>query len=89
MVRYESAVRKSIEKRLIPLTVMKTMHTALKVLDQTRDLHLFDIKEIRGSFRRTYYRLRKGKYRAIFFFGDEGIVVVHVGKREEVYRLWE
>jgi mRNA interferase RelE/StbE len=89
MVRYESAVRKSIEKRAIPLPVMRTMHTALKVLDQTRDLQLFDVKELRGSFRRTYYRLRKGKYRAIFFFDDPGIMVVHVGKREEVYRLWE
>ena len=89
MVRYENAVRKQIEKRAIPPQVMKTMHNALNALDQTRDLQLFDVKEMRGSFKRTYYRLRKGKYRAIFFFDDEGLAVIHVGKREEVYRLWE
>jgi len=89
MVRYEIAVRKRIGKRAIPPRVMRTLHTALTVVDQTRDLRLFDIKEIRGSFKRTYYRLRKGKYRAIFFFDDHGIAVVHVGKRDEVYRLWE
>jgi mRNA interferase RelE/StbE len=89
MVRYEHAVRKQVEKRAIPLQVMKTIHNALNALDQTRDLQLFDVKEMRGPFRRTYYRLRKGKYRAIFFFEDDGIAVVYVGKREEVYRLWE
>ena len=89
MVRYESVVRKNIEKRAIPPQVLKTLHNALMVLDQTRDLQLFDVKEMRGSFRRTYYRLRKGKYRAIFFFDDDGIAVIHMGKREEVYRLWE
>ncbi|SIQ99667.1 mRNA interferase RelE/StbE [Alkalispirochaeta americana] len=89
MVRYENAVRKDIKTRTIPPRVIKTIHTALTVLDQTRDLQLFDVKEMRGSFRRTYYRLRKGKYRAIFFFDDQGVAVVHLGKREEVYRLWE
>jgi mRNA interferase RelE/StbE len=89
MIRYESAVRKQIEQRLIPTQVMRTIHNALIALDHTRDLNLFDVREMRGSFRRTYYRLRKGKYRAIFFFDDAGIAVVHVGKREEVYKLWE
>jgi len=89
MVRYEKSVRKQIEKRAIPPQVMKTLHNALNALEQTRDLQLFDVKEMRGSFKRTYYRLRKGKYRAIFFFDDDGLAVVYVGKREEVYRLWE
>lgn len=89
MVRYEAGVRKQIQKRAVPLQVFRTIHNALDALDRTRDLALFDIKEMRGEYRRTYYRLRKGKYRAIFFFDERGIAVVHVGKREEVYRLWE
>jgi mRNA interferase RelE/StbE len=73
MVRYESSVLKQIEKRSIPTQVLRTMHTALNVLDQTRDLGLFDVKEMRGSFKRTYYRLRKGKFRAIFFLTMQGL----------------
>jgi mRNA interferase RelE/StbE len=89
MVRYESAVRKQVKKRTIPQDVIRTIHNALNALDQTRDLNLFDVKEMRGPYRRTYYRLRKGKYRAIFKNEDSGIAVVYVGKREEVYKLWE
>lgn len=41
-----------------------------------------------GDYRRTCFRLRKGKYRAIFYV-DGDIFVVSIGKRDEVYRLWE
>jgi len=36
-------------------------------LDTTHDLSLFDIKKLKSSEKRTYYRVRKGKYRAIFY----------------------
>ncbi|TVR30805.1 MAG: hypothetical protein EA404_11725 [Spirochaetaceae bacterium] len=41
-----------------------------------------------GENQRTYYRLRKGKYRAAFYVEDD-LFVVYIGKRDEVYRLWE
>ncbi len=88
MVYYESVVRKAITKGKIPRSVATTIHNAFLSLDLTRDFALFDIKEMKGEYRRTYYRLRKGKYRAIFYVDDD-LFVVYVGKRDEVYRLWE
>jgi len=52
-------------------------------------LELFDIKKMKGIFKREYYRLRKGKYRAIFYIENKNIWVIHIGKREEVYEEWE
>ncbi|MFP4432188.1 MAG: type II toxin-antitoxin system RelE family toxin [Spirochaetota bacterium] len=88
MVYYESTVRKAIAKGTLPQAVVKTIHNAFLSIDATRDFALFDIKEMRGDYRRTYYRLRKGKYRAMFYVEDD-IYVVYIGKRDEVYRLWE
>ncbi|MCA1755611.1 MAG: hypothetical protein LC641_13140 [Spirochaeta sp.] len=88
MVYYESAVRKALTKGKVPRSVARTIHNALISLDATRDFALFDLKEMRGDYQRTYFRLRKGKYRAVFYVEDD-LFVVHVGKRDEVYRLWE
>ena len=89
MVRYEASVRKAIEKRAIPREVMRTIHNALEALDATRDYRLFDIKELAGEYNHVYYRLRKGKYRAIFYVESGDLYVVSVARRDEVYRLWE
>jgi len=60
-------------------------------LDITKDLSLFDIKQLKLSEEhdRIYYRLRKGKYRAIFFMEREVIHVIAIDKREEVYKKWQ
>ena len=34
-------------------------------IELTKDLNLFNIKKMKGDYKRDYYRLRKGKYRAI------------------------
>jgi len=44
---------------------------------------------MKGDYKRDYYRLRKGKYRAIFYFENRDIYVAYIGRREEVYDLWE
>lgn len=89
MVRYEASIRKAIEKRAIPRGVMRTIHNALQALDATRDFRLFDVKELSGEYNKVYFRLRKGKYRAIFYIDSGDLYVVSVAKRDEVYRLWE
>ena len=89
MIFYESKVKKFVVKGVIPKNVLKRFHNAFLSLDLTKDLGLFDIKKMKGDFKRDYYRLRKGKYRAIFYLEDKNIYVVFVGKREEVYNLWE
>lgn len=74
--------------KTVPRKTATTVHNAFLSIDSTRDLALFDIKVMRGDFRQSYYRLRKGKYRATFYVDDD-IFIVYVGKREELYRLWE
>jgi len=50
---------------------------------------LFDIKKLNSSDERSYYRLRKGKYRAIFFLEADNYHVISIAARGEVYRNWE
>lgn len=89
MIYYESAIQKSIAKGDIPKQTIKHFHHAFQSLDLTKDLNLFDIKRLKGSFKRDYYRLRKGKYRAIFYMEKNDFYVVYIGKRDEVYNSWE
>jgi mRNA interferase RelE/StbE len=36
-----------------------------------------------------HYRLRKGKYRAIFYLYENDVWVVALDKREDVYQKWQ
>ena len=89
MIFYEKAVQKSIHKWEIPSEIVKNFHNAFLSLDLTKDLNLFDIKKLKGNFDRIYYRLRKGKYRAIFYIDKDDFYIIYIGKREEVYSKWE
>ena len=44
---------------------------------------------MKGDYKRDYYRLRKGKYRAIFYIEATNFYVISIAKREEVYKQWE
>jgi len=68
---------------------MILFQNAFLSLDLTKDLGLFDIKKIKGNFDREYYRLRKGKYRAIFYMLNDDFYIIYIGKREEVYDKWQ
>ena len=50
---------------------------------------MFDVKRMKGDYKRQYFRMLKGKYRAIFYIEKNDIYVVYSCKREEVYDLWE
>ena len=89
MIFYEKDVKKSVKKGIIPKNVFRRFNNAFIALDNTNDLGLFEIKKLKSSEQRTYYRLRKGKYRAIFYIENEGYYVISIAKREEVYQLWE
>lgn len=89
MILYEKDVKKSVKKGIIPKNVFRRFNNAFIALDNTKDLGLFDIKKLKSSEQRTYYRLRKGKYRAIFYVENENYYVISIAKREEVYQLWE
>jgi mRNA interferase RelE/StbE len=91
MVEYEDEIVKRITKGLIPQGIFSHFNNAFTALDLTKDLQLFDIKQLKMSknVERIYYRLRKGKYRAIFYTAENDIFVVALDKREEVYKKWQ
>lgn len=89
MVYYEKSVQKSISKGDIPKQVIQLFHNAFLSLDLTKDLNLFDIKKLKGNYTRDYFRLRKGKFRAIFYMENDDFYIIYIGKRDEVYDLWQ
>ena len=91
MVYYFDEIIKRIKKRSIPKEIFVHFNNAFSSLDITKDLNLFDIKQLKKSEEkyRIYYRLRKGKYRAIFYIEEENIFVLTIDKREEVYKKWQ
>lgn len=86
MIYYENEVKKALSKGLIPLKIFQSLHNVFIALDQTNDLELFDIVKLKGKSERNYYRLRKGKYRAIFYVEKSDYYVIKIAKREEIYK---
>ncbi len=90
MVFYDSAVEKEMKKGHVPKDILRLFINAFKALDQTKDLNLFDIKFLKTDDSINFYRLRKGKYRAIFRIdNDQDFHVMIISKREEVYKKWQ
>lgn len=89
MVVYEENVRKAVIKGSLPRDFFLRFNNVFISLDATHDLSLFDIKKLKSSEKRTYYRVRKGKYRAIFYIEESNYFVISIAKREEVYDKWE
>jgi mRNA interferase RelE/StbE len=89
MIFYENEINKSVSKGDLPKEVFKLFHHAFQSLDLTKDLNLFDIKKMKGNHEKNYFRLRKGKYRALFYMENNDFYVIYIGKRDEVYDLWQ
>ena len=89
MIKYLEEIIKKIRKGQNPKEVFIHINNAFSSIDITKDLNLFDIKKLRESGGRCYYRLRKGKYRAIFYIEGDDIYVVALDKREAVYKKWQ
>ena len=89
MIRYLEDILKRIKKGQIAKEVFRHFNNAFESLDLTKDLDLFDIKKLKENGARNYFRLRKGKYRAIFYIEGEDIYVVALDKREDIYKKWQ
>jgi mRNA interferase RelE/StbE len=91
MVRYADEIAKRVSKSLIPQEIFLHINNAFTAIDLTKDLNLFDIKQLKMSNEtsRIYYRLRKGKYRAIFYIENNDIFVIALDKREDIYKKWQ
>lgn len=88
MLHYEHEVKKAVKKGILPKEIFSRFNNVFVALEATSDMGLFDIKKLKSSGIRTYYRLRKGKYRAIFYIENYDYYVISIEKREEVYRQW-
>jgi mRNA interferase RelE/StbE len=89
MVVYEDNVKKAVTKGSLPKVIFERFNNVFIALDTTHDLSLFDIKKLKSSEKRTFYRVRKGKYRAIFYTEKNNYFVISISKRGEVYEKWE
>jgi len=91
VIRYAEDIAKRIGKGYIPQDIFLHINNAFTAIDVTKDLSLFDIKQLKMSKEtsRIYYRLRKGKYRAIFYIENGDIMVIALDKREDIYRKWQ
>ena len=91
MVRFLEDIANRVKKGLIPKDIFLRFFHAFQALDLTKDLTLFDIKHLKAGrdVNHQYFRMRKGKYRAIFYIEGDEIFVIALDKREEVYRKWE
>ena len=89
MILYEDSIKKAVKKGTLPKEVFQRFNNVFIALDTTNDLGLFDIKKLKSSEQRSYYRLRKGKFRAIFYIEKKNYYVISIAKREEVYKQWE
>jgi mRNA interferase RelE/StbE len=89
MVFYEDNIKKAVKKGALPKETFQRFNNVFISLDTTNDLGLFNIKKLKTSEKRTYYRLRKGKYRAIFYIEANDYYVISIAKKEEVYKQWE
>jgi mRNA interferase RelE/StbE len=91
VVKYAEDIVKRVSKGFIPQDIFLHINNAFMAIDMTKDLNLFDIKQLKMSKEtsRMYYRLRKGKYRAIFYVENDDIMVIALDKREDIYRKWQ
>ena len=88
MLYYDKGIEKSVKKGHVTKEIAKLFHHAFIALYTTNDFNLFDIKKLVTKNDVDYYRLRKGKYRAIFTFIDNDFHMLDIIKRKEVYKKW-
>lgn len=88
MIFYEENIKKSLKKGSLSREIFERFNNIFITLDTIHDLGLFDIKRLKVSKKRIYYRVRKGKYRAIFYIENDDYYVISIAKREEVYKRW-
>ncbi len=89
MIFYEDDIKKAVKKGDLLKEIFIRFNNVFMALDTINDLGLFDIRRLKSTEKRTYYRLRKGKYRAIFYIENKNYYVISIAKREEVYKRWE
>jgi len=88
VIYYSKDIQKLFRKGHLPKEIADIFVNTFKALDLTKDLNIFDVKKLHTENKIDYYRLRKGKYRAIFYIQNNDYFVIAISKREEVYKKW-
>jgi mRNA interferase RelE/StbE len=88
MVEYAKDILKDVKSGKVPHRTFLQIHHCFEAMEKVGDMTIFDVKPIKGDFERNYFRLRKGRYKAIFFFDHGNIKVIALEHRSEVYRQW-
>jgi len=89
MVEYVPEILKGVRKGKIPEKIFLQIHNSFLAIEKVGDISIFDIKQVKGDYKNVYYRMRKGQYRAIFFFDKGNIRVIALDHRSEVYKKWQ
>ncbi len=88
MTNYDVLVSRTAVRELNALkeTDQERIKNKLRELskDPHNSLNYLDTKNLSGT-KRTYYRLRVGEYRVIYFIEDRIIKVVKIATRSDVY----
>ena len=59
---------------------------SLRLYTAIQQLPVGDVEKIQGSKKPQLYRLRVGNYRVIYYTDDNGIIVLRVDNRGDVYK---
>jgi len=89
MLIVSEAVEKVLSKGKIPMHIYLSIYEALIEIDKNKDITLYDVTDIQDQHHKLkyhYYRLRKGKYRSIFYFNDVNTHLYAIEKREDIYK---
>ena len=89
MIEYAKEILKGVKKGKVPEKVFVQLHHCFQAIDRVGDMTIFDIKQVKGDYKNVYYRIRKGQYRAIFYFEGKHIKVIALEHRSEVYKKWQ
>ena len=83
-VVYSKRIARQVRKRKLPQDIWTDFRDAFQSLADTMNFRLFDIKKL--TDKGPYYRLRLGRYRALFRIDKETIYVEDIGPRGEIYQ---
>ncbi len=78
MVIIDKAIVKLVMKGLIPKHVYKLIINAIGEIDISKDISKYDCTDWQDQHHKLkhhYYRIRKGDYRAFFYFDNDDTVI--------------
>lgn len=85
-VVYSRLVHKKVVKGKIAIEIWEDFKHAFDSFSKHLNFRIFDIKKLIVKNESVYYRLRLGKYRALFRMDQHRIYVENIGPRGGIYK---